>query len=83
MVEEKHQPVSSPMSPQFDYLVAKAFLQGETTEMEARASRISKLQALCNKTATAVQELKNEVRSGDYNLPNQQTIGTQSQTTAT
>ena len=57
------------MSPQFDYLVAKSFLQAESTEIEQRAQRISKLQALCFKTASAVQELKNEVRKGNFELP--------------
>ncbi len=55
--------------------------------MVARAQRISKLNALCNKTASAVQQLKDEVRRGNFDLekPTASSIGTQptrSQTTA-
>ena len=53
---------------QFEYLVDKAFLNNQKTELEKQASRLSKLNSLCQKSSQIVQQLKREVRAEDYTI---------------
>ena len=49
---------------QFEYLVNKTFLNSENKDLEKQASRISKLNALCQKVNEDVHQLKNEIEQG-------------------